>query len=64
MVTRDTPWPEGTPCWVDLSVDDLPKAIAFYQGLFGWEVQRGGPEVGGYSMALIGGKAAAGIGRR
>ena len=62
MVTRDTPWPEGTPCWVDLSVDDIPKAIAFYQGLFGWDVQRGGPEVGGYSMALIDGKAAAGIG--
>jgi predicted enzyme related to lactoylglutathione lyase len=62
VVTRDTPWPEGTPCWVDLSVDDVPKAIAFYSGLFGWDVQRGGPEVGGYSMALIGGKAAAGIG--
>ena len=62
MVTRDTPWPEGTPCWVDLSVDDIPKAIAFYQGLFGWDIQQGGPEVGGYAMALLDGKAAAGIG--
>ena len=62
MVTRDTPWPEGTPCWVDLSIDDLPKAIAFYQGLFGWDIQQGGPEVGGYAMALLDGKAAAGIG--
>jgi len=62
VVTRDTPWPEGTPCWVDLSVDDVPKAIAFYQGLFGWDVQQGGPEVGGYAMALLDGKAAAGIG--
>jgi predicted enzyme related to lactoylglutathione lyase len=62
VVTRDTPWPEGTPCWVDLGVDDVPKAVAFYQGLFDWDVQQGGPEVGGYAMALIGGKAAAGIG--
>ena len=62
MVTRDTPWPEGTPCWIDLSVNDIPKAMAFYQGLFGWDIQQGGPEVGGYAMALLDGKAAAGIG--
>jgi uncharacterized protein len=34
VVTRDTRWPAGTPCWVDVSVDDVPKAIAFYQALF------------------------------
>ena len=48
---RDTRWPAGTPCWVDVSVDDVPKAIAFYQALFGWDIQVGGPEVGGYSIA-------------
>lgn len=62
MVTRDTPWPEGTPCWVDLGVSDIPKAIAFYSGLFGWDIQQGGPETGGYSMALLDGRAVAGIG--
>ena len=62
MVTRDTPWPEGTPCWLDLSVNDVPRAIAFYSGLFGWDIQQGGPETGGYAMALLDGKAAAGIG--
>jgi uncharacterized protein len=62
MVTRDTRWPAGTPCWVDVSVDDIPKAIAFYEGLFGWDFQVGGPEVGGYAIAHSGGRIVAGIG--
>jgi len=52
MVTRDTPWPEGTPCWVDLAVDNIDQSVTFYRALFGWEVQRGGEEVGGYSLAV------------
>jgi predicted enzyme related to lactoylglutathione lyase len=56
VVTRDTRWPAGTPCWVDVSVDDIPKAVAFYQGLFGWDIELGGPEVGGYSIAHSGGR--------
>jgi uncharacterized protein len=51
VVTRDTRWPAGTPCWVDVSVDDVPKAVAFYEALFGWDIQVGGPEVGGYAIA-------------
>jgi uncharacterized protein len=62
MVTRDTPWPAGTPCWVDISVDDVPKAIAFYSGLFGWDVQVGPPESGGYALAHLAGRLVAGIG--
>jgi uncharacterized protein len=62
VVTRDTRWPAGTPCWVDVSVDDVPKAIAFYEGLFGWDIQVGGPEVGGYCIARSGGRIVAGIG--
>jgi uncharacterized protein len=62
MVTRDTPWPDGTPCWVDLGAADIPKAIAFYTSQFGWDVEAGPPEVGGYSMATIGGRNVAGIG--
>lgn len=62
MVTRTTAWPEGTPCWVDLVVDDLDKAVRFYGGLFGWDIEIGGPEFGGYSMCGVGGKAVAGIG--
>jgi uncharacterized protein len=62
VVTRDTRWPAGTPCWVDVSVDDIPKAIAFYEALFGWDVQLGGPEVGGYSIAHKDGRIVAAIG--
>ncbi len=62
MVTRDTRWPAGTPCWVDVSVDDVPKAIAFYEALFGWDIPAGGPEVGGYSIAHKDGRIVAGIG--
>jgi predicted enzyme related to lactoylglutathione lyase len=62
MVTRDTAWPAGTPCWVDIGVPDIQKAGAFYSGLFGWDVQDTGPEGGGYSMCTFGGRPVAGIG--
>ena len=62
MVTRDTRWPAGTPCWVDVSVDDIPKAIAFYEALFGWHAEPGGPEVGGYAIAHKDGRIVAAIG--
>jgi uncharacterized protein len=62
MVTRDTAWPEGTPCWAGLSVRDVDRARAFYAGLFGWDIPAGPAEAGGYSVASLGGKAVAGIG--
>src|SRR5487761_917681 len=62
MVTRDTPWPAGTPCWVDLSVDDVAEAVDFYQALFGWDVRDGGPDAGGYSLAYSNGRIVAGLG--
>jgi uncharacterized protein len=62
MVTRETPWPDGTPCWVDLGAGDIPKAVGFYSGQFGWAAAQGGPEVGGYSMARLDGRNVAGIG--
>jgi len=62
MVRRDTPWPAGTPCWVDIGVPDLQKARAFYSGLFGWSIPEGPPEAGGYSICEIDGEPVAGIG--
>jgi uncharacterized protein len=62
VVTRDTRWPAGTPCWVDVSVDDVPTAVAFYQALFGWDIEVGGPEVGGYAIARKDGRIVAGVG--
>lgn len=62
MVTRNEAWPEGTPCWVDLGVDDVEKAIAFYGGLFGWEARIGAPETGGYVNCSLNGRSVAGLG--
>jgi predicted enzyme related to lactoylglutathione lyase len=52
----------GVPSWVDLGTPDPAKARAFYSALFGWTVQEGPPEAGGYAIAEIGGKPVAGIG--
>src|SRR5947209_5908206 len=62
MVTRDTVWANGTPCWVDLGVADIGKATAFYAALFGWEAQPGPPEAGGYAVCRKDGRQVAGIG--
>jgi uncharacterized protein len=62
MVTRDSAWPAGTPCWVDLGVGDIGRARAFYGGLFGWDIPEGPPEAGGYSLCEVGGRPVAGIG--
>jgi uncharacterized protein len=62
MVTRDTAWPAGTPCWVDLGVDDIARARAFYSALFGWQIPAGPPEAGGYSIGEVNGGQVAGIG--
>ncbi|MGO9142131.1 MAG: VOC family protein [Streptosporangiaceae bacterium] len=62
MVTRDTAWPVGTPCWIDLGVADIPRAIAFYEGLFSWVITPGPPETGGYAMCELDGRPVAGIG--
>jgi predicted enzyme related to lactoylglutathione lyase len=62
MVTRDVAWAAGTPCWVDLGVDDVGKAGAFYGGLFGWDLLEGPPEAGGYTMCMKKGRPVAGIG--
>ena len=62
MVQRDTPWPAGTPCWVDLGTDDVARATTFYSTLFGWDTEVGPPETGGYVMCEVEGRAVAGIG--
>ena len=64
MPVHEGTYPTGTPSWVDLQVDDVPKAREFYSALFGWEILDGPPEAGGYVMALLDGKPVAGIGAR
>ncbi|HEY4624955.1 MAG TPA: VOC family protein [Blastococcus sp.] len=62
MPTRDTPWPNGTPCWVDYGAADIEAAKAFYADLLGWSFTGGEPEYGGYLTATVKGEQAAGMG--
>ena len=51
------------PAWVDLSSADAQGSRDFYSTLFGWQVEvNEDPQYGGYGIARIGGKDAAGIG--
>jgi predicted enzyme related to lactoylglutathione lyase len=61
MTTRDSNWPAGTPCWVDLGVDDFDRAREFYGRLFGWQIEPGAEEFGGYTSAMREGRAVAGL---
>jgi predicted enzyme related to lactoylglutathione lyase len=61
MPTQKDPWPHGTPCWVDVMVDDADAARAFYTALFGWTADPGSPEFGGYTMCLLEGRPVAGL---
>ncbi len=54
-----TAYAPGTPCWVDVSADDVEASAAFYGNLFGWEAEVA-PDGGGYTMFLQDGKAVAG----
>ncbi|XAS72140.1 hypothetical protein VUN82_24215 [Micrococcaceae bacterium Sec5.1] len=62
MSTQTEKWPAGTPAWVDLGVDDLPAAKAFYSELFGWDYLSGDEEAGGYLLAQLDGQAVGGTG--
>lgn len=62
MSTRDTAWPDGTPCWVDLQTPDREAAWEFYSALFGWEIVDTGETYGHYGMAMLQGRTAACVG--
>ncbi|MGY1635585.1 VOC family protein [Geodermatophilus sp. SYSU D00742] len=62
MPTRNTPWPAGTPCWIDYGASDVDGAKEFYARLLGWEYTGGDPEYGGYLNAHRNGEPAAGLG--
>jgi uncharacterized protein len=38
----------GALCWADLSTPDVPKAVAFYEGLFGWHIDDDKRDTSGY----------------
>lgn len=57
-----TSYAAGTPCWVDLSCDNIDAAADFYAAVLGWEVAPGDPAYGGYRTCLVDGKAVAALG--
>jgi predicted enzyme related to lactoylglutathione lyase len=62
MSIRTSPWPAGTPCWADLSVPDVPAAVAFYSAVLGWSFTEPDDEFGGYVIGSVRGAAAGGVG--
>ena len=61
MTTHSQAKPAGTPTWIDLMAPDVDAARAFYQAVFGWEYDIGGPEYGGYTTARLGQRMTAGL---
>lgn len=61
MTTRDDAFPVGTACWVDLSVADVSAARIFYEELFGWQIEQGREEFGGYANCYLDGKMVCGL---
>ncbi len=61
MPVRTTPWPTGTPCWVDLAVPDVAAAKEFYAAVLGWTYLDLGEEFGQYQICQRDGHHAAGI---
>jgi uncharacterized protein len=53
MATYSEAKPAGTPTWIELMAPDLEAARTFYQAVFGWEYEIGGPEYGGYTTARL-----------
>jgi len=62
MSIRETSWPTGTPCWVDLAVPDVPTATMFYRVVLGWSFVDTGPELRHYTVCRTFRRAAAAIG--
>jgi hypothetical protein len=50
----------GEPTWIDLGTTDMDAAVDFYCALFGWTCDRGGDDVGGYSIFRKNGSQVAG----
>jgi predicted enzyme related to lactoylglutathione lyase len=58
-----TEYAPGTPSWVDLGTPDVEATVAFYGGLFGWEIPESpiADQTGGYRTATSGGRSVGGV---
>jgi predicted enzyme related to lactoylglutathione lyase len=57
-------YPAGVPCWIDTSQPDPEAGVAFYQSLFGWEIEDVMPpgSAGKYYIARLHGGDVAAVG--
>lgn len=62
MSIHETPWPPGTPCWIDIAVPDVPLARLFYSSVLGWTFVDTGDDFAHYTVCQKFGHAAAAIG--
>ena len=64
--TQSRIYPEGVTSWVDIEVDDVDAAQAFYGGLFGWTFTQATPPEAPvrYLVAQLDGQDVAGVGGR
>lgn len=63
MTDHPGSWPSGTPCWIDLMVEDPEETRRFYADALGWQFTEPLPELADYATALVGGRRVAGISR-
>lgn len=62
MTSQTThPYPEGAPCWADLSTPDLAGAQRFYAAVLGWTFDAAVPEMGDYTLCRRDGQTVAGM---
>ena len=60
MPSRDS-YPDGAPCWADLTTADLQTAKDFYGPVLGWQFEDRGTDYGHYTMCLSNGKPVAAL---
>lgn len=60
-MTAMSRYEHGVPSWVDLGTSDQKGALAFYQGLFGWDAEDMGEQSGHYTIVSVDGKQVAAI---
>jgi predicted enzyme related to lactoylglutathione lyase len=53
----------GSPCWLDLGAPDVAAAADFYGSVFGWKFHSMGPDMGGYGVFRLDGRAVAAVGQ-
>jgi predicted enzyme related to lactoylglutathione lyase len=56
-----THYPDGAPCWLELTTADLETATRFYSEIFGWTYRGLGPKFWNYTVCLLDGVPVAGL---